>query len=123
MAVGDILAICLVTLLGFARHGEIQSAGLRPLTTIIPYCAAWFLVAPLFGIYRTTWANEYRQLWRPGAAAIAAAPFAAMLRALILQEPLQPVFVLVLGISVAAGLVLWRSIFLLLQYRLRQANG
>jgi hypothetical protein len=123
LAVGDVLVIGLVTFFGFARHGEIQSAGLRPFTTILPFSIAWFLLAIPIGVYGNTGALDYRQLWRPGAAALAAAPFAAMLRALTLQRPLEPVFVLVLGISVALSLILWRFLLSFLQLRLRPANG
>ena len=47
LTAGDILAIVLVTVVGFATHGE---AGLsfipRMLAAIIPLSIVWFLLAP-----------------------------------------------------------------------------
>ncbi|MDX1437513.1 MAG: DUF3054 domain-containing protein [Anaerolineales bacterium] len=120
---GDILTIGMVTLLGFARHGELLSSGLRPLTTFVPYLVTWLLIAPFAGAYRLPEAVVSRQLWRPVVAAMAAAPFAAMLRSLILNTPVQPVFVLVLGLTGALGIFIWRLAFFWLQTRLRTADG
>ena len=123
LALGDILAIGVVTLIGFARHGEILSSGLRPLTTFVPLCLVWLLIAPFIGAYHPARASDVRQLWRPVVAALVAAPFAAMLRSVLLQTPIQPVFVLVLGLASALGLLIWRGIFILLLTRYRIADG
>ena len=80
LALGDILVIAMVTLLGFARHGNLFTSGLRPLTTFVPYCLVWLLIAPFIGAYQPAKATDVRQLWRPALAALVAAPFAAMLR-------------------------------------------
>jgi hypothetical protein len=123
LAAGDILTVGIVTIFGFTRHGGVFSTGLRPLTTFIPYSLTWLLIAPFIGAYQPARVLETHQLWRPIAAALAAAPFAAMLRSLILNTPIQPVFVLVLGIVGAFGILIWRLAFLIIQNRLRTADG
>jgi Protein of unknown function (DUF3054) len=121
---GDIVAIAIVTLIGFARHGELETAGLRPLTTFLPFSLTWLLLSPFFGVYRPEKILSPSGFWRPATAAILAAPFAAMLRGLILSSPVQPVFVLVLGLTEALGILIWRAVFIfLLRSRPRASDG
>jgi hypothetical protein len=108
-ALGDVIVLGAVTLIGFATHGE---AGLpflpRILATFLPLTAGWFLLAPWFGLFGRAVSADPRQLWRPAWAMLLAAPLAATLRGLVLQAPILPVFVLVLGLSCALGLTGWR---------------
>ena len=46
LIVGDIITLVIVTVIGFASHGTLGSAGARMLTTFFPTAVAWFLVAP-----------------------------------------------------------------------------
>jgi hypothetical protein len=108
---GDVLLLGLVTLVGFASHNQLQSAGLRMLTTFLPLVAAWLVAAPPLQLYNVEQARSPRQLWRPIWAMILAAPLAGLLRAIMLQSLIVPVFVLVLAGVGAAGLLLWRGIF------------
>ena len=51
LILGDLLTIALVTLIGFATHGEADIALLpRMLTTFGPLALAWFLVAPFLPV-------------------------------------------------------------------------
>jgi hypothetical protein len=110
---GDAFALALMTAVGFATHGELASAGLRMLTTFIPLCIAWALIAPWLEVYRLEIAGQPRQIWRPVLAAFLAAPLAAWLRSLLLQGTLIiPVFVLVLGATSAFAILLWRVVWL-----------
>jgi hypothetical protein len=81
------------------------------------------LIAPLLQAFSAERVMDRSQLWRPALSALIAAPFAAMLRAVLLQSPLAPIFVLVLGVTMMAGIVLWRLIFLFSSNRLRTADG
>jgi Protein of unknown function (DUF3054) len=118
LVAGDILTLALVTVFGFASHGEAGTAGLRMLTTFAPLIVAWFFVAPFFGVYETQRAAEYRQLWRPFWAMIVAGPMAAWLRSVMLgltnqnglNTPIWPVFVVVLGGVAALAVLAWRLI-------------
>jgi hypothetical protein len=80
LVAGDILVLLLVTIFGFATHGELGSAGLRMLTTFVPLVVAWGLVAPHLGAFELEKSNQvascgdhfgrwyWRDLWRPGCA-------------------------------------------------------
>jgi hypothetical protein len=121
---GDIFLILLATILGFATHGTLDSAGSRMFTTFIPLAAAWLAVAPFIGCYSPdTYANP-RQLWKPFWSMVLAAPFAAFLRSLMLQgSPILPVFVVVLGGVAALGMLAWRVLFLWYIRRKAAVNG
>ena len=114
LILGDILAIGLVTIIGFATHGE---AGLSFLPRIaaafFPLVVGWFLLAPWFGLFQNEIIHNPRQLWRPALTALFAAPLAAVLRGLILNAPVIPIFAVVLGITTAVGVVLWRDLYFL----------
>lgn len=108
---GDLIAIVVVTILGFASHGTATSAGARMLTTFIPLAVAWFLIAPFLGLYDPLRAADARQLWRPVLAMAFAGPFAAWLRGVMLGAPILPLFVAVLGGSAALGMFVWRFLY------------
>ena len=105
---GDAAILLLVTLAGFARHGELGSAGLRLLSTFVPLCAAWAVIAPFVGVYDKDHLADLWQLWRPPLAALLAAPMAGWLRGLWLGADIIPVFVLVIAGFPALGMLAWR---------------
>jgi hypothetical protein len=111
LVVGDVLTLGLVTLYGFASHGEATSAGTRMLTTFLPLVAAWFLVAPFLGVFEADKASRFSQLWRPFWAMILAGPLAAWMRGTLLRSMIVPIFVVVLGGVSALALLAWRSIY------------
>ncbi len=119
---GDIVAMALTTVAGFARHGEIGTAGLRILTTFVPLCLAWGLIAPWVGLFRLPVISDPRQLWRPVLAAILAAPMAGWLRGLLLNEPVPLIFVVVIGATVSLPILIWRSLWLVIE-RKQVQNG
>jgi hypothetical protein len=106
---GDVLAFMVITLIGFANHEELDlRLAARILATWIPFCTAWFLIAPWLGLFHTPGAQGFVILCRTPLAALLAAPFGAWLRGLILHSPILPVFVLVMaGVSILT-LTLWR---------------
>lgn len=111
LIIGDLLAILLVTLLGFIFHGE-SIASPRWLTTFVPFSAAWALQAPWLGLYQPLVASDWRKSWwRAALSAVLAAPMAGLLRAMMLGSVVVPVFVLVLALTAAAGMALWRLAF------------
>ena len=120
---GDMLVLALVTVFGFARHGELTSSGARYLTTFIPLVVAWLLVAPFLGVFDPQRAADPRQLWRPFWAMVLAGPMAGWLRGVWLDEPIQPVFVLVLGGTSALALLVWRSLYWLVNSRKKPLYG
>ena len=122
LILGDLIAILLVTLVGFIFHGE-SIASPRWLTTFFPFALAWALQAPWLGLYRPAVASNMRAAWwRAALAALLAAPMAGLLRALLLGSVVIPVFVSVLALTAAAGMALWRLAFPLLAPRMEK-NG
>ena len=114
---GDIILLAVVTAVGFARHDTLGSAGMRMFSTFIPLLAGWFMIAPLLGVYDLERAADLRQLWRPFWAMVLAGPMAALLRGLLLNSPILPVFVVVLGGISALSILGWRLIYALLAAR------
>ncbi|RMF50269.1 MAG: DUF3054 family protein, partial [Anaerolineae bacterium] len=93
LLLGDVSALALVTVAGFATHGELPDAGWRMATTFIPLLVAWLCAGGALGCLRT----PYTSLVRLGWALLLTAPLAAWLRGLWLMRPIPPIFVLVLG--------------------------
>jgi len=115
---GDILAILLVTVIGFATHGEADLSFLpRMATAFFPMTIAWFLLSPFLGLFRTEFASDPKHLWRPVFVMIFAALLAAVLRGFLLNAPILPIFAVVLASTSALGMFLWRGIYLLLTRR------
>jgi hypothetical protein len=118
---GDMIALAVITLIGFASHRETGFSFLpHMLTTFIPLLVSWFLIAPWLGLFDLQIAFEPKQLWRPPLAMLLAAPMTAILRASILNSVALPLFTLILGGSAALGMLVWRAIWYSLAYRKRQ---
>ena len=115
LILGDILAILLVTIIGFATHGELGiSFAARMAAAFFPLTIAWFLLSPFLGLFQTEITSNPRQLWRPVLAMLFAAPFAAILRGLLLNAPIIPIFAVVLAATSAFGMLVWRGIYFFL---------
>jgi len=112
LILGDLLAIFLITLIGFATHGEADQSFLPRMAAIyFPLSIAWFLLAPSLGLFQQELISRPTQLWRPALSAFFAAQLAAVLRGFILNTPIIPIFAVVLGAAGAVGMVLWRLIW------------
>ena len=117
---GDIIVLAVITIIGFASHGETDLSLLpRMLTTFIPLVVSWFLIAPWLGLFDEQIISEPKQLWRPPLAMLLAAPMTVILRATMLNTVALPLFTLILGGSAAIGVLLWRSAWYLFAYRKR----
>jgi flagellar biosynthesis protein FliQ len=118
LVVGDIVAILVVTLIGFATHGEADLSFLpRMAAMFFPLAVSWFMISPFLGLFQKDVTSNARQLWRPALAMIFAAPLAAVLRGFILNAPIIPIFAVVLAATSALGMVVWRGVYLLLHRR------
>jgi len=115
---GDILAIAIVTIIGFATHGEADMSFLpRMFAAFTPLAVAWFLLAPWFGLFQQEVTTNPKLLWRPVLVMLLAGPFAVVLRGLILNAPIIPIFAVVLSATSAFGMLVWRGIYFLLNRR------
>ncbi len=119
---GDFLAILAVSMIGFLTHNESPFTP-RLFTTLLPVLLAWGVQAPWFGLYDEHIYRAPKQVWRAGLAMLLAAPFAALLRSYMLgQAIVVPIFAVALGVSGAAGMLLWRLLYTRLASRIK-TNG
>ncbi|RPI30513.1 MAG: DUF3054 domain-containing protein [Chloroflexota bacterium] len=123
LLIGDILTLALVTLLGFATHEELTTAGPRMLTTFFPLLLAWVLVAPHLQAFSPQAAADLRQIWRPFWAMILAAPLAAWLRGVMLGSVILPVFVVVIAGTSSLAILIWRGIYAFIATRKKWLYG
>ena len=112
LIIGDIITLLIITLIGFATHGETSISFFpRMLTTFIPLLTGWFLLAPWFQFFNSEINSNPKQLWRPALTMLFAGPLAVIFRGLILNAPIIPIFGVVLSATSALGLVVWRYIW------------
>lgn len=111
LILGDLITLFLLTVVGFASHQELDTAGWRLLTTFLPLCAAWALSAPQIGLYHPAVITSPSQIWKSIWGMLLAGPLAALLRGVWLNRPILPVFALVLTASGMLGMLLWRLLF------------
>jgi len=113
LLIDDAIAILVVTLLGLGFHQPDAVFWDRLASTFIPFYVSWVPAAAALQLYNPGRSGDWAQLWRvPAAVAIAAMP-ATTLRSLWLGTPLVPVFVLVMGLAVAIGLLVSRGLYIL----------
>ena len=114
LMLGDIFAMLAITLIGFATHGELNTSFITRISALFfPLIIAWFLLSPWFGLFQTEIISNPGQLWRPALAMLLAVPLAAVLRGLILNAPIIPIFVVVLITTSSLGMLVWRGIYFL----------
>lgn len=114
LILGDILAIAILTVIGFATHGEFDFSFLSRMgAAFFPMLVSWFLIAPWLDLFDERVISHPQLFWRILLAMLFAAPLAVILRAALLHSAAQPLFVLILGSTNALGMLVWRGIFFL----------
>lgn len=112
LILGDVLAIALLTVIGFATHGETDASYLpRMAASFFPVVFAWFVLAPWFGLFDEGIASDPKNLWRILLVMLFAAPTAVILRAAWLNSAGLPIFTAVLGSTSALGMIVWRWLY------------
>lgn len=108
--VGDVVALILLVVVGFASHAEL-SAIPRMAGTVVVFGLSWFVVAPFFGLFDApALTRPVDALWRTALAWIVAAPLGTFLRSVALDRAtIVVVFVMVTIAVNGAGLALWRT--------------
>jgi hypothetical protein len=118
LILGDALALALVILIGFATHGETDFSFLaRFFAIFLPLCLTWFLLAPWFSLFQSEITSSPKQLWRVPLAMLFAAPLAVIVRGYILRTEVVPIFIVALGGMSAVGMMIWRGIYFLINYK------
>ena len=113
LRLGDIIAFAVLTLIGFATHGETALSFIPRMTiTFLPLLLGWFLLAPWLGLFDEQVIADPKNLWRIVLAMIFIAPLAATLRGAWLGDSVIPLFALILGGSNALGIMVWRWIYI-----------
>ncbi len=109
---GDLLNLVILTRIGFGAHGELDISFVpRFLATYLPLAFAWLLVAAAIGLFHQPILIDRRQLWRVPAAMLLSAPLAGVFRGWVLNEPVLPIFLLVLTSISALWMLMWRTIY------------
>lgn len=112
LIIGDILSILIITLIGFVSHGEAGLSFLPRMSAIFfPLVITWFILAPFLGLFQHEIIANPRQLWRPVLAMIFVGPLATVLRGLLLNASIIPIFAVVLSATSAFGILVWRTIY------------
>jgi len=115
LVIGDVVAIGILTLIGFATHNETGFSYLpRMLALFLPMIIGWFLLSPFLGVFDQEQAASFHQIWKPAFTMFFVVPFGVVLRGLILGAPIIPLFALVLSAVSAFGMLIWRGIYFLL---------
>ncbi|GER80914.1 MAG: hypothetical protein JETCAE02_09120 [Anaerolineaceae bacterium] len=113
LVAGDVLAVIVITIIGFATHREVGAAFLpRMATTFVPMAVGWFALAPALGLFEADRVLRVDGLWRAALAGFYAGQLAVVLRGLWLNAPVLPLFGIILGATSALGMVVWRGIWL-----------
>lgn len=113
LRLGDIIAFAVLTLIGFATHGETALSFIPRMTiTFLPLLLGWFLLAPWLGLFDEQVIANPKNLWRIVLAMIFIAPLAATLRGAWLGDSVIPLFALILGGSSALGIMVWRWVYI-----------
>lgn len=114
--VGDVVALTVLTAIGFASHSTLDETW-RLVVTTLGVLAAWAVVGPWFGVFATQVLTQWNAVWRVALAWAIAAPFAGFLRGLLLDISVSATFILVTIAVNGAALVVWRAAFAALQAR------
>lgn len=115
LIVGDVLAIAIVTVIGFATHKETGTSFIPRMAVIFfPLVITWFILSPFLGLFQQEIISNPKQFWRPILAMFFAAPLAVIMRGLILNAAIIPIFAVVLSATSAFGMVIWRGLYFLL---------
>jgi hypothetical protein len=118
LILGDALALLAVTLIGFAAHAEVELSALpRFGATYLPLFAGWLVIAPWLGLFQEAVGADLRQAWRPALAVLFAVPLAVLVRGLLLNEPVIPIFGVVLTLSCALAMTIWRAAYIFVLFR------
>ncbi len=118
LILGDIITFAILTVIGFATHGETGTSFLpRMAVAFFPITFAWFVLAPWLGLLDESVIKSPKQLLRIPLAFLFVAPLAVILRGALLNAPALPLFALIFGGTNALGMMVWRGVYILITHR------
>lgn len=113
LILGDSVALAVLTVIGFATHGETELSFLPRMAAIyFPALLGWFILTPWFGLFNETIISEPKNLLRIPLALLFIAPFAIILRGALLNAAALSLFALIFGGSNALGMMFWRWLYI-----------
>ncbi|MCZ2127300.1 MAG: DUF3054 family protein [Anaerolineales bacterium] len=120
LIVGDIVVIIILTIIGFATHGEVSLSFTKRMSVVFfPVIFAWFSYAWLNGLFSQSVVRSPKYLWRVALAFIYIAPLTVILRGILLNAAVWPMLAFVFCLVYAAGLTLWRFAYIYLAKRIQ----
>jgi hypothetical protein len=114
LLIDDTSVILIITLLGINLHQTDPSMFSRLPFTFLPMLLSWVFFALTLQLYDTLTASAWSQLWRVPLSAALTGAVGSTIRSFWLGTPLVPIFILVMGAALATGLLISRSIFILI---------
>ena len=119
LILGDIITFAILTVIGFAAHGETGASFLpRMAVAFVPMAFGWFVLAPWLGLFDDAVITAPKNLLRIPLAMLFVAPLAVILRAAWLNTAGIPIFALALGGANAIGMLVWRGIYIFIAKRM-----
>ena len=120
LILGDIAAFIILTIIGFATHGETNISFLpRMAAAFFPVVFGWFVLAPWFGLLDEAVITNPKNLLRIPLAFLFIAPLAVILRGVLLNAPALPLFAFIFGGSNAVGMMVWRWLYIFIAKRMK----
>ncbi len=110
---GDIVVLCITTVIGFVYHNSFSNSEQRLPLTLFTTVIAWLFVGFPLKVYYTNDRMTSHHLWRALWASILAAPMAAFLRGWVLDRPILPMFIIAFGGINTLAIMIWRSVYLI----------
>lgn len=117
---GDIITLALLTVIGFATHGETGASFLpRMAAAFVPMAFGWFILAPWLGLFDETIVMAPKNLLRIPLAMLFVTPLAVILRAAWLNSAGLPIFALAFGGTNMIGMLVWRWLYIFIAKRMK----
>lgn len=107
---GDLIVIALIVLIGFATHGELEMEPdelVRMVVLFLEIALLWGLIGQQLGVFTEPIITS-RFTWQVPMTMLIAAPFSALMRAVVLGIPVSPVFILVITAVTTTAITIWR---------------
>ena len=119
LILGDLLTLAILTIVGFATHGETGTSFLpRIAAAFVPMAFGWFVLAPWLGLFDNTVVAVPKNLLRIPLAMLFVTPLAVILRAAWLNSAGLPIFALALGGANTIGMLVWRGLYIFIAKRM-----
>lgn len=119
LILGDVVTLAILTVTGFATHGETGTSFLpRMAAAFVPMAFGWFVLAPWLGLFDDVVIAAPKNLLRVPLAMLFVTPLAVILRAAWLSSAGLPIFALALGGANMIGMLIWRGLYIFIAKRM-----